>query len=103
MQRSFQTSKTFCFLFLAFTAALLTSPVCGQDASGDLRQQAKAENKPILIFYHGSDWCVSGETILKVWNNPKVQSKLNETFLTGTYDVPSVNSASIESMDGGAW
>ena len=99
MQRSFQTSKTFCFLFLAFAAALLTSPVYGQDASGDLRQQAKAENKPVLIFYHGSDWCVSGETILKVWNNPNVQSKLGETFLTGTYDVPSVNSAAIEASN----
>ncbi|MBR5709671.1 MAG: hypothetical protein IKX40_02850, partial [Thermoguttaceae bacterium] len=99
MQRSFQTSKTFCLLFLAFAAALLASSVYGQDASGDLRQQAKAENKPVLIFYHGSDWCVSGETILKVWNNPKVQSKLGETFLTGTYDVPSVNSAAIEAAN----
>lgn len=99
MQRSFQTSKTFCFIFLAFAAAFLTIPVYGQDASGDLRQQAKAENKPVLIYYHGSDWCVSGETILKIWNNPKVQSKLNETFLTGTYDVPSVNSAAIEAAN----
>ena len=60
MQRSIRTSnKAICFLFFAFVTAFF-SPAFGQDAAGDLRQQAKAENKPVLIFYHGSDWRFSG-------------------------------------------
>ncbi len=95
------TNKTFrCFsVLIAVVFTCLINAAFGQDVQNDLKSQARAENKPVLIFYHGSDWCVSGEFALTVWKSPGVQNKLANDFLTGVIDVPSVNTSAIESQN----
>ncbi|MDO4551615.1 MAG: PA14 domain-containing protein [Planctomycetia bacterium] len=81
-------------LLLCFTEVL-----CAETPSSDLRQRAAAENRPILIYYHGSDWCVSGETALKVWESSELQKSLQEEYLTGTFDIPQEETESVKAAN----
>lgn len=91
-----RTSVLFC------TILSLAGLFFSQFALADLKQQASETGKPVLIYYHGSDWCVSGETALKVWNDSEFQNSLAGKFILGTIDSPSVETEEIKAQNAAA-
>ncbi len=94
--RYLQTMKyvtMFVFVFLGFLQTVFADTA--SQTAPDLRQQAAESGKMILIYYHGSDWCESGETAIKVWNSPEFRAPLSSKYLFGQFDSPSLETEAI--------
>ncbi|MBO7207733.1 MAG: hypothetical protein J6W10_09010, partial [Kiritimatiellae bacterium] len=66
----------FCAVMLPLGAVFAVSPV-------DL---ASRQNKGILVLHVGSDWCVSGDDVRKVFQSSEFKGFVGKNYVLAVYD-----------------
>lgn len=67
--------------------ALVLALVAGAVAQGeDLKAQMLREQKPSMVLYIGSDWCVSGNCVRRVFESPAFRDQFKGRWLFGVHD-----------------
>lgn len=70
----------------AIAAVCVAMPVFGA-AAPDLKAEAAREGKPCMVLCVGADWCVSGESVRRVYDSPEFRRALRGRWLFGVHDV----------------
>ena len=70
-------------ILFAACAAMLQSGAVFAVPPADL---ASRQNKGILVLHVGSDWCVSGDDVRKVFQSPEFKGFVGKNYVLAVYD-----------------
>jgi len=90
--------KTFLILLFAFSVAAANgAELKWQTDFSEAKTQAKAENKSVLLYFHGSDWCPGcKEMEAQVFKTPEFAGYANQSLVLVSVDFPqNTNSQSL--------
>ncbi len=71
---------------LSFMMAIVIMAVLRANASESLEDEARRTGKGAIVLQVGSDWCVSGEKVRKVFESGELLEKIGDRFVLGVYD-----------------
>ena len=71
---------------LILAAMPLALAVSAQAAGGRIDSQALRAGKGVLVLQTGSDWCVSGEQVRKVFEGAEFRRTVGSKYVFATYD-----------------